>query len=293
MEEIKGRLEPFVFEDHILKLDIDKLNKEKLEKFDRGIFSRFRKEKRNEIIGWNKLSAERYSEQYTFMENFFNHIKSQNLSETYGISDSNRILPRFEILIKGEGIQTFDINGKPTFYYEDNDELRKKMKIPVSKNGDEFNLTIDAHPQIDFPIMGKIDVDYWFKAKMFLDKWSPRNEKERYEFTRDIDQIYESHIFSDLPPVNYFFGEPGRVFYRPGDAVCHQFFNFIFPGKRREKSEGFSLEGKIYINRAEFFYQGLIDSDGTFPFYLREDKGRNRKQRVKPKMPAVEPVLVY
>ncbi|MFH1248902.1 MAG: hypothetical protein V1660_02015 [archaeon] len=274
----------FIFADHIKKADFSK-ERSSLEERLKNAFFHFKKEYIiNRIKRLNEI--EKLTDNtYPFIEWFFEEMASHKYCKAE--YDSKRVMGLFgneicmnTVTIKGEGIEDFPINGKPTFNIS-RDKRRKESVIPVLEGSREANLILYDYPLCDLPLFGKLETEYEFETYFSLG-WTDKGKP--FNFTKDI-----LNLGSFLSEVPIFYGEPGKVNYRVGDGLHDELMKSVLPKYGRER---LNLSVRMYIDGKKLFYQGNMESSGTFPFFISKDRDGDRQKRMTPKAPYREPVGV-
>lgn len=247
-------VKPFHFDEHILPLE-GKL----LEHFARYTFwfgSLFCNRKE-----WRRIVLESYKRNLDLVSGFFTNMEERGYcNQSYEVFNP-KYCPRHRVRIWADKKDTFDIEGRPVFL-EDG-----KTEIPVHKNGDTFNLILFQHPQQDIIPGSRLNVFYQFQVTLSLGEAYATNPK----FTRNVRKLNSSGFVDS--PIPFWFGEPGRIYYRPGDAFGKELSQKILGVWDGGGRTHFYMSGTVYQN-GDFLYNGKLDSTGTFPFYLREQKDR-------------------
>ena len=267
---------PFVFEEHILPLDrADVRNHITLWEKLVWLFSTGEK---GRLDGLDKLVDSEMTrlgeEKYKDIKWFFEEMRAQKYCNvTYHSYRGKSGWEDHHVKIKGGGEEVFDANGVPTRLMS-KDGVIKSTILPVKKGSDEFNLTIYDWPQAEIPVYGQITVMYQFWTEFSLGRSSLVFTKNPRE-TNKVDGAGINH--------HYWYGRPGQVHYRSSDGLYNELIDGIFglPGERKN----FHMDGKIYVNRNNLLYPGKIESDGTFPFFIRKDPDADKQKPTVPSVP--------
>jgi len=255
---VKTVVTDFVFDDHILRLE------------ERDLIKVV---KHNKRINSPIQTVEEYNREFESFRQFFENLSVQEYCVAkYVISES--AFQRHNVIIQASNYEQFNINGSTMF---EKDGEGKSTHIPVTKGNNIFEIKIPSHPQtVEIDDVGKLSIDYTFKTEFSLgNSWKGKP----VNFTKKVNKDYASSIFSVFSDEKLFFGEPGRVYFRPNDAIHEELREALL-----FKSEGrFHMDGKIYIDD-DFLYQGTINPRGTFPFFLRGND-ENDEKRNPPKRP--------
>jgi len=262
---------PFVFEEHVLPLE-----GELLERFvDTGMVSRVlsRVSRKAHIARKQDVDCLRrgYLAWWRATSKFFNKINEGKYCNCEYFSPQKNLEWLDHILkISGKKLEEFTICDIPSFEITPNGE--KKTVIPIEKNGDQFDLFLFDHPQSrEIPVYGRLELDYKFDLEISLGGLT--------SITRNVKNRAETH-----------FGEPGKIYFRLGDKFYSEITEKVLGSlKTKHNRRGiyrpnFYMQGVISIN-GEFLYQGQIDSNGTFPFFLKRDPEGDRGERTTPRKP--------
>ena len=175
------------------------------------------------------------------------------------------------VFIEGSGEEVFSINGESNFKMSQD---HRSTIIPVRNSFEEFNLEIFDIPQgREIPIFGNLRVFYRFSTEICLDGKFTKDPLETRKYSFDSD-------FQRTTTVHYLYGSPGRLVYRHGDGFFNQVRKKIISPHfiLFKKREGINFQGKVYIGDA-FLYQGILDSDGYFPFFIRRDDDERTERK--------------
>jgi len=294
----------FIFNEHILKMDYgpflkeakDKKNKieEKIKKFCWVPF--YKKSKITEMSYFQKeiekieKIEKIIDKEYDALEWFFNKIRTGKYCKVE-YNENKENYDAFALKIHGRGIEHFELNGETRFKLSSQEGI-KHSYIPIMEGDVESEFEIYDYPKIEIPKKGKIFVDYSFSTKMNIGKWD-----FNYHYTEDPFRInwFNPYKFNFEPEIHYFFGKPGKIYFRMGDAIHNEIIKGCVGNIMTipEKRENFNMEGKIYLSsNNELIYQGNFDNDGFFPFFILKDKDKNRGKKSIPKIPDSVPVEV-
>lgn len=256
----------FVFEDHVLRMSPELLKKSKIGFFHRLITPKKKllEEIANEEQGQQE-ELEKYDLFYDYFIWFFKKMQAQRYCESHYDVDHHRDSVGHYFRMFGSGTETFRVAGFPSFTANDKTKI---TRIPVEKDGDDFNIILFDHPQTQEIVpFGKLTADYRFYTSIFLGMYEggkpsgfTRNPHKDVEFIGFSTRMYE-----------YLYGKPGQVYYRLGDRLGRQLV--CLHGERamtHDTSMNFRMTGQVQLN-GKFLYQGILDSDGTFPFFLNKD----------------------
>ena len=254
----------FDFDEHILKLDLDEIRRreEELRRKNRGlskILNSLRSTPNLDSI--NNFNEDEYNEEFCLVRNFFQNMYMEKYCNSRYIIEKDTDKEIHKVRIYGTGVEDFELNGESDFNMN-------FTRIPVEKNGQEFRLAVYAQPQTFLPPFGKINVEYRFETNFRL---GYKNEGECTTFT---DDVFETSS-RGYGRIHYYYGEPGKVYFRIRDALYNNMNNAIF-GDYNNQRPNFHLQGRVYLDN-KMIYQGEMESSGTFPFFIERDNDNNEK----------------
>lgn len=281
---------PFVFEEHIFPLDREDV-KNHITPWEKFVWL-FSTGEKGSLDGLDKLvdseMARLGQEKFEGIRWFFEQMRAQKYcNATYHSYRDEDGREDHYVKIIGGGEEVFDANGVPSFLMS-KDGIIKSTILPVKKGSDEFNLTIYDWPKAaEIPVYGQITVMYQFHTEFRLGSSSIGFTKNPRENSISNTEIFDVKY---IPPTYRWYGKPGQLYYRAGDGLNKELIDGIF-GHFASISErkNFHMDGKIYVNKDTLLYPGKIESDGTFPFFIRKDPDAGRQ---KPTVPSVPKELV-
>ena len=280
---------PFNFEEHILKMDYSPLIEKATRRRNSLLLPRFIKKRLNEKIEDLKDLQEKTNQEYEFFSFFFRETERQDLCDVRLVETTSKFIRKiqsFEIEFKKlEGIATFPVIGDPVFSRSEKRKINYTT-IPIQEGERESSLLLFNHPQIDLRASSEIRVEYDFKAKVDLGAYF--NGHPDFDFTTNPQKLnWVSHDFKHH--YRFYYGKPGKVFYRIGDKLESEIFgagiriNDYCPGGPNPKS--YDLGGRIYIQDSnQLYYNGPITSRGFFPFFILGKEGSEEKTKKVPKI---------
>jgi len=254
----RNKLEDFVFENHILRVE-DQSNKiERLEK----LISKKRSFSIRLILKLKLLKLRNFQknsyDKYEYLQSFFQATSSNT-------KNSLKYNPRFhEVIISGSGIEKFKCNGKPTFKRIDSKEY---SYIPVSIGSDEAELILYHPLSIDFSPFDDFEVTYGFETRFSLGgNWNSKfTKKQRKIYTKDHHKL--------------FCGEPGKVYFRQHDALYEGFTKAIWRSCISKKILLIYLESSISKVQMNFYIREILRLiEPHSPSLLREKKEEKDKK---------------
>lgn len=259
---------PFVFEDHVLRMDYNGLEARLEER--RNLFTHLWVERKLSRLRELKKTSDK---EYHFWRDFFARVNAQDLCTlTYTEFDEDRC-QRPKLHFKGENVVSFDVIGKP-YCKTDPKTGFKQTAIPVMMGTQREQIIIDDHVQKVWPLFEKIDIDYIFQFDISLGR--------PFQFTQN-PLITSTGDWFDKTEEHYFFGAPGRIYFRTNDAFTHQLFDNITARiKELDKKVPWSLSVSVYVNH-ELYYAGTMQNTGTFPFFIERDEDKKRSTTPEPK----------
>lgn len=257
--EIKEERVPFVFDEHISPITQEIIGNYLMSKHRIRALIPSQRRKLEERAS---DKVKNLSKCFDITRWFFYEMTRQNYCNVEYSEESHTIF------ISGFREEVFNINGKSNFKMSQD---HRSTVIPVRKKDDEFNLEIfDISQRVDMPLFGNLRVFYEFNTEIYLHGNFTKDplKASRHDFDGDL---------SKTTTVRFTYGSPGELIYRYDDEFFSQVRRkitapiFILNNKR----EGINLQGKVYIGN-DFLYQGIINSDGTFPFFFRTDQKKDR-----------------
>ncbi len=271
---------PFIFDEHIIRLD-EKIIKDHLKKsFKNRFLEIFKKGRLDEIV---KQELANLNQGFDNLNWFFDEVSRQKYCNMNYEVNHDRV-ESHKITFEADNIEMFKAAGKASFEEENNEKI---TVIPLKKENEEFNLIIYNHPQIEIPSSGEIEMHYKFNTYMTLCKHANWDTKETYEFTNNpLDTFDINSGYSGIGYTYRLFGEPGKLYYRFGDALFQEYIKSVSTCWRYRRDEKrFKMQGKLYSNEA-LIYQGSMECErACFPFFLRKDERRNKDNRAVQKVP--------
>lgn len=244
-DEDEKIVEPFVFEEHVLPLEGKMLKK---------------------FLRWEWVDKERYEKMYSHVETFFDAISRVGYCKMNHEIWHPDYLNAHILRIYDQRLEKFTVNDRPQFLERDGSRI---TVIPVEKNGDEFNLKLEEHPQVEILPYGVLEVDYGFDVEISL---GSRGHFSKVQCTKKVRKTEWNDSLMDRK-THYLFGEPGKIFYRPIDYFDARVDSCVM-GECfyvRKKRNDLYIQGTIHHN-GDFMYNGRIHSDGLWPFLIRKDK---------------------
>ncbi|MEK6757856.1 MAG: hypothetical protein AABX88_01890 [Nanoarchaeota archaeon] len=274
MEESRN---PFVFDEHILKIDYNSDIKKINEKLDGFMFSGKRKKLEKDLD--NFIDMQKHVDmEYFGIKTFFEYILNQNYCKVEYLVKTRFQRQLHKVEITGKGIEKMFVYKEPEFIRKNTENKELKItNIPVIIGSRKETITIYEQPQIILPTFSYLLVKYNFNSSFDLGDYlgeepreftkNPSENNDRYG-VNFFDEHWEHGFKSKL-----FYGKPGKVFFRGwGDALGQGLKKAIFERKTGEDNEKFNLQVQIYLEKnSQFLYQGNMDNNGPFPFFIIRD----------------------
>ncbi len=254
---------PFVFSEHILKMDywpyIEEVNEKLSRRFLLSKTKNGLEKKLEELKGLQRTIKEEHNHVKSFFEGMLNN-KHCTVELVKCIYD-NLNIGAYYLKIDGKGTERFFIDGEVR-YETSKDGKAKLLHIPTIIGNQSEVITIYDHPppEATLPTLGSILVRYKFDTSLTLGYWG--EDGMIFPFVSDpLDQGSD-----------YFYGKPGKIVMRPLDRLTAELNQAIFYRKSASEDSKFNLEVSIIHEKGnKIFYKGNMDNTGSFPFFITKD----------------------
>ncbi|MEK6910191.1 MAG: hypothetical protein AABW82_00275 [Nanoarchaeota archaeon] len=267
---------PFVFEDHIIRFVHPEIAiRERKRKF------------RSELSTW---LADRYAERklnplknqqreddqhYRLSKKAFDDMLSQGRVDIeHKIFHNNT----HKLILTGSGIERLSLRKRPKYDISP-DRREKSTVLFVDMGNKEGEIKLYDYPRSRESLgeLSRITIDYSFSTEISL---GGELSCDGQTFTDSPNQRAE---FYGNRSVGFFYGNPGKVFLRFGDATSNELQRavlgtWIYNDVVRDKLK---IEGEISLGD-EVIYHGNFDTTGSFPFYIDEDRSGDRARTPDP-----------
>ena len=251
---------PFVWRDHILPLGEKDLRKHTKKGFFGGV---------------DKEALDQYNIWWRAFSEFFDEMQARDYCEQSYIElfDPTGRLISANLKIKGDKSESFYLDEEPVFGLDKKE--RKITTFKVSKGSNEFELILHGHPSQEINTFEPLNVNYKFEVTI------PIGDSDFID--KRVGNRYHSAFFSDN---STYYGQVGKVYFRSGDKLFEDLLDKVmghmtlFPQRR-----GLEISASVY-NGQRHVYNGLISSTGSFPFFLHDEKDRQKERLISP--PPVE-----
>lgn len=183
-----------------------------------------------------------------------------------------------KLILTGSGIENFVLRKKPKYdISQDRREKSTVLFVHMGSHEGEINLYDYPRSRESLGELSRITLDYSFSTEISL---GGEFSCDGQTFTDSPNQRAE---FYGNRSVGFFYGEPGKVAFRFGDAISNELQRtvlgtWIYKDAVRDKLK---IEGEISLGD-EVIYHGNFDVKGSFPFYIDEDRSGDRAKTPEP-----------
>lgn len=262
---------PFTFNEHVFPIDEGMFKERIRRQYLKRAFAWM--SSKTDLDGLVKQKLAELNNHYQKFSDFFERMQGQGYC-TIDYSVNNTLGESHTVTISGEKTDIFTLNGNAK--NRQTAKREEEIMVPVEKQGDEFCLVLYHQPTAPLPGFGEIMLHYTFKTSFSLGKrYNGHAQWGIPPFTKDLLETNYGYNYDKQDYIGAWCGEPGKVIYRFRDALFQELRDAIFApllpfGK--DKREHFTMEGTLSLLTGQAFYQGLMESTGTFPFFIRKDE---------------------